>query len=162
MGIALSTIGIITSYSTEATAGTIPTTGYTKLPDIKGIPSFDSAPNTADATTFDNLEFTSYVALLKDLGGALDLTANFTQDLYDKWDAMCDAYDTAIESNKKLWMCFDIPGFDKSAFIPVTPSRMGIPEASANSLLEATLHITPIGEPVFAADPTYVTSLSNP
>lgn len=155
MGIALSTIGIKVSYAVEATAGTRPTTGYKHIPDLKSIPSINPAPNTADATTFDNLEYTSYVQLLKDIGGALEITANFTQALFDIWDAMVTQYETAIADGKETWFCFDIPGFEKSAFITVQPARMGIPEASANALLETTVFITPTGEPVFEADPTY-------
>ena len=155
MGIALSTIGIKVSYAVETTAGTRPTTGYKHIPDLKSIPSINPAPNTADATTFDNLEYTSYVQLLKDIGGALEISANFTQELFEVWDAMVTEYETAIANSKETWFCFDIPGFEKSAFITVQPARMGIPEASANSLLETTVFITPTGEPVFEANPTY-------
>lgn len=155
MGIALSTIGIKVSYAVEATAGTRPTTGYKHIPDLKSIPSINPAPNTADATTFDNLEYTSYVQLLKDIGGALEISANFTQQLFEVWDAMVDAYEAGIKDGKETWICFDIPGFEKSAFVTVQPARMGIPEASANALLETTVFITPTGEPVFEADPTY-------
>ena len=155
MGIALSTIGIKVSYAVEATAGTRPTTGYKHIPDLKSIPSINPAPNTADATTFDNLEYTSYVQLLKDIGGALEISANFTQELFEVWDAMVTQYEAGIKDGKETWFCFDIPGFEKSAFITVQPARMGIPEASANALLETTVFITPTGEPVFEADPTY-------
>ena len=155
MGIALSTIGIKVSYAVEATAGTRPTTGYKHIPDLKSIPSINPAPNTADATTFDNLEYTSYVQLLKDIGGALEISANFTQKLFEVWDGMVDAYEAGIKDGKETWICFDIPGFEKSAFVTVQPARMGIPEASANALLETTVFITPTGEPVFEADPTY-------
>lgn len=155
MGIALSTIGIKVSYAVETTAGTRPTTGYKHIPDLKSIPSINPAPNTADATTFDNLEYTSYVQLLKDIGGALEISANFTQELFEVWDAMVTEYETAIANSKETWFCFDIPGFEKSAFITVQPARMGIPEASANALLETTVFITPTGEPIFEADPTY-------
>ena len=155
MGIALSTIGIKVSYAVETTAGTRPTTGYKHIPDLKSIPSINPAPNTADATTFDNLEYTSYVQLLKDIGGALEISANFTQELFETWDEMVTAYETAIAEGKETWFCFDIPGFDKAAFITVQPARMGIPEASANALLETTVFITPTGEPVFDTDPTY-------
>ena len=155
MGIALSTIGIKVSYAVEATAGTRPTTGYKHIPDLKSIPSINPAPNTADATTFDNLEYTSYVQLLKDIGGALEISANFTQELFETWDAMVDAYEAGIKDGKETWICFDIPGFEKSAFVTVQPARMGIPEASANALLETTVFITPTGEPVFETDPTY-------
>mgnify|MGYP001076796608 CR=1 FL=1 len=155
MGIALSTIGVKVSYAVETTKGTRPTTGFKHIPDLKSIPSINPAPNTADATTFDNTEYTSYVQLLKDIGGALEITANFTQELFDTWEELVTAYETAIAEGKETWFCFDIPGFEKSAFITVQPARMGIPEASANALLETTVFITPTGEPVFAANPTY-------
>ena len=155
MGIALSTIGIKVSYAVETTKGTRPTAGYKHIPDLKSIPSINPAPNTADATTFDNLEYTSYVQLLKDIGGALEISANFTQELFEVWDGMVDAYEGGIKDGKETWICFDIPGFEKSAFVTVQPARMGIPEASANALLETTVFITPTGEPVFEADPTY-------
>ena len=155
MGIALSTIGIKVSYAVETAAGTRPTAGYKHIPDLKSMPSFNPAPNTADATTFDNTEYTSYVQLLKDIGGALEISANFTQELFEVWDAMVTEYETAIKDGKETWICFDIPGFEKSAFVTVQPARMGIPEASANALLETTVFITPTGEPVFEADPTY-------
>ena len=155
MGIALSTIGIKVSYAVETTKGTRPTAGYKHIPDLKSIPSINPAPNTADATTFDNLEYTSYVQLLKDIGGALEISANFTQELFEVWDGMVDAYEAGIKDGKETWICFDIPGFEKSAFVTVLPARMGIPEASANALLETTVFITPTGEPVFEADPTY-------
>jgi hypothetical protein len=155
MGIALSTIGIKTSYAIETTAGTRPEQGYKRIPDLKSMPSFNPAPNTADATTFDNTEYTSYIGLLKDIGGALEITANFTQELFDTWEEMVTAYEAAIEEDKRLWFCFDIPGFEKSVFITVEPSRMGIPEASTNALLETVVYITPTGELVFEADPTY-------
>lgn len=155
MGIALSSIGIKVSYAVETEKGKRPEAGYKHIPDLKSIPSINPAPNTADATTFDNTEYTSYVQLLKDIGGALEITANFTQELFEVWDALVKAYENAIAEGKETWFCFDIPGFEQSAFITVQPARMGIPEASANALLETTVFITPTGEPVFAGDPTY-------
>ena len=85
----------------------------------------------------------------------MEITANFTQELFEVWEELVDNYETAIKDDKETWICFDIPGFDKSAFITIQPARMGIPEASANSLLETTVFITPTGEPIFEADPTY-------
>jgi hypothetical protein len=155
MGIPLSSIGIKISYAVETTKNTRPIAGYKHIPDLKSIPSFNPAPNTADATTFDNTEYTSYVQLLKDIGGALEITANFTQDLFDIWDNMVDEYETAVATGLRTWICFDIPNFDKAVFVPVQPARMGVPEASANSLLETTVFITPIGEPKFETAPTY-------
>lgn len=154
MGIALTSIGIKISYATEVTKGTRPTAGYTVLPDLKSIPDFNPQPNTADATTFDNLEYTSYVKLLKDIGGALEFNANLTQDLYDAWSVMVTARNNLTEG-KQMWYCVDIPNFDKSIFFTGDPSEMGIPSAEANSLLETSVYIVPTSEPVFADDPTY-------
>lgn len=154
MGIALTSIGIKISYSTETTKGTRPTTGYKVLPDLKSIPDFNPQPNTADATTFDNLEYTSYVKLLKDIGGALEFNANLTQDLYDAWSVMITANNN-LTDGKQMWYCVDIPNFDKSIFFTGDPSEMGIPSAEANSLLETSVYIVPTSEPVFADDPTY-------
>lgn len=155
MGIALSTIGVKLSYAVETTAGTKPTDNYKHIPDIKSIASFNPEPNTADTTTFDNKEYTSSIALLKEMGGALPFDANFTQELFDLWENMVDDYETAIADGKRTWFCVDIPGFNKSAYFPGSPARMGIPEMSANSELSTTVYITPTGEPVFDADPTY-------
>lgn len=154
MGIALTSIGIKISYAMEATKGTRPTTGYKVLPDLKSIPDFNPQPNTADATTFDNLEYTSYVKLLKDIGGALEFNANLTQDLYDAWSVMITANNN-LTDGKQMWYCVDIPNFDKSIFFTGDPSEMGIPSAEANSLLETSVYIVPTSEPVFADDPTY-------
>lgn len=154
MGIALTSIGIKISYATEVTKGTRPTAGYTVLPDLKSIPDFNPQPNTADATTFDNLEYTSYVKLLKDIGGALEFNANLTQDLYDAWSVMVTARNN-LTDGKQMWYCVDIPKFDKSIFFTGDPSEMGIPSAEANSLLETSVYIVPTSEPVFADDPTY-------
>lgn len=154
MGIALTSIGIKISYATEANKGTRPTTGYKVLPDLKSIPDFNPQPNTADATTFDNLEYTSYVKLLKDIGGALEFNANLTQDLYDAWSVMITANNNLTDS-KQMWYCVDIPNFDKSIFFTGDPSEMGIPSVEANSLLETSVYIVPTSEPVFADDPTY-------
>lgn len=158
MGVALSSIGVIVSYAVEATKGTKPSEGFKKLPDLKSIPSINPSPNTADATTFDNLEYTSYVTLLKDLGGALEITANFTKELFTAWEEMLGAYNAAAMDAKKTWFCFDIPSFEKAIYIPVQPSPMGVPEISANALIETTLYITPIGEPEFDTDPTYAST----
>lgn len=155
MGIAISSIGTKISYCVEATAGTMPTTGYTKLPDIKSIPDFNPQPNTADATTFDNLEYTTYVKLLKDIGGAIEFNANFTQELYDAWDTMMTAY-KSLDGGKRMWFCVDIEGFDKSIYFAGEPSNMGLSAADANALMETSLYIVPISEPKFAADPEYV------
>lgn len=40
--------------------------------------------------------------MLKDLGGALEISANFTQELYNNWETMVTAYETGIKASKGL------------------------------------------------------------
>lgn len=40
----LSTAGMTLQYAVETSAGTRPTTGYTKIPEVKSMPSFNPSP----------------------------------------------------------------------------------------------------------------------
>ena len=51
----LSTAGMTLQYCVEETASTRPTTGYTKIPEVKSMPSFNPSPNTIDSTTLEDL-----------------------------------------------------------------------------------------------------------
>lgn len=154
-GIPITSIGAKISWAVEATAGTRPTTGYKHIPDLKEFPDTDAQPNTADATTFDNLEYTSYVNLLKDLGGSLTLRGNMTNALKTEWKAFYEAAKTAKAANKKAWICVDIPDYDEAVYIPADPANIGLSAFAANSLMEQDLHFTPTGDIVYDEKPTY-------
>lgn len=145
----LSTAGIYIAYAVEATAGTRPTTNYTRLTGAKSTPSFNPAPETLETTTLDETEWKTYIDGLKDLGGALEFTFNLTQELVDQWDALMTAYAAGKETGKRTWFEIVIPGLTKALFFPGNPSEMGLPETSVSSVLEATNYITPVGAPSF-------------
>ena len=158
MALTLTTIGVVVSVAFESEAGVRPTTGYKKIPQVKSIPEMDSAPDTLETTSFDNLEFKSYVDGLKDLGGVLDFTANYTQELFDLWQGnggVMEQWDTAKNAGKAMYVCIDIPGLNESCYVSVSPSKLGLPGAEVNAILEATIHLTPVGEPIWASDPIY-------
>ena len=150
--IALTSIGVSVSYAVETVAGTRPTAGYTKISGLKSTPDFNQAPNTADATTFDNLEYTTKVALLKELPDTLEFNAVFGQEFANNWATLMTAYETGRNSGLNTWFCIDIPGYDKSIFFVGQPIKMGMPAMEVNSVIEAPVYIVPIGEPIFAAD----------
>ena len=150
----LSTIGVQLHYCVETTAGTRPTTGYTRVYGIKSTPSLNPAPDTLETTTLDELEYKTYVDGLKDLGGALEFTFNLTQDLVTKWDALMTAYETGKADGKKTWFAIVVPGLTDAFYFPGNPSSMGLPETAVNSVLEITNYITPVGAPVKATKPT--------
>lgn len=146
-GIALSTAGVTVGYAVETQAGVRPTTGYTLIPDLKEIPDFNPEPETHEATDLEEEEYKFYIMGLKDIGGALGFTANFTDKLQTEWDTLVDAYEEAIESNKRTWFEIKHPKLTKSVFFPGEPSRMGLPGMTTNSIMETSVYIVPTGAP---------------
>lgn len=156
MSIQLSTAGVTLNYCVETTSGTRPTTGYTKIPEVKSIPELNPEPDTLDSTTLEATEYRTYIAGLKDMGGSLGFTANLTQDSMDTWDTVVEAYDTAAAANKAMWFCVIVPGLTNALYFTGQPSPMGLPSMDVSAVLETTLYITPTGEPTWAAKPTGV------
>lgn len=157
MSIAITSIGAKVSFAFETEKGVRPTTGYTKLPEIKEIPEMNPTPDTLETTSLDNLEYKTYVDGLKDLGGALSFTANFTQDLYDLYNGengIVKSWETAKAAGKAMYLCIEIQGLSEACYLSVTPSKLGLPAASVNTVMEVALYFTPAGEPVWAAKPT--------
>lgn len=149
-----STAGMWLGYAAEATAGTRPTTGYTKIPEVKSIPSFNPAPETIESTTLEETEYKTYVKGLKDLGGALEFGANMTDDLSTAWDTLLSTFDTTVAAGKKVWFCIVHPKLAEATYFTGDPSGIGLNEASVGSMAETTLYITPTGAPIRAAKPT--------
>lgn len=150
----VSTAGMSLQYAVETTAGVRPTTGYKTIPEIKSMPSFNPAPSTIDSTTLSETEFMTYVQGLKDLGGALEYTANLTDDLMDFWDDLLTKYNAAIEDGKQMWFAVVHPKLSKATFYVGEPAPLGFNEASVGSMAETTLYITPNSAPVLADKPT--------
>lgn len=154
MAINLSTAGVQLLYAPETTPGTRPTTGYTRIKGIKSTPSLNPSPETLETTTLDELEYKTYIDGLKDIGGALEFTFNLTEELYDAWEVLMTAYETAKTSGKALWFSIMIPGLTNSVFFTGNPSPMGLPETAVSSVLETTNYITPTNAPDWFEKPT--------
>ena len=149
-----STAGMYLCYAPEATAGTRPTTGYVKIPEVKSMPSFNPTPETIESTTLEETEYKTYVKGLKDLGGALEFNANMTDDLATAWGTLMSAFSTAIAAQKKVWFAVVHPHLTKAVFFTGDPSNIGLNEATVGGMAETTLYITPTGAPVMEAKPT--------
>lgn len=157
MAIPLTSIGVWVGYGYQAEeTATPPTTDltFTHIPMIKEIPDLDSAPDTIETTSLDNMEYKTYVSGLKDLGGALAFTAGLSNDLLVLWnDTICGQWEGIKESNKgALWLCVDIPGLTKSVYFKFEPSKIGLTGVGVNEAIDVDLHITPLSEPIWAAD----------
>lgn len=148
-----STAGMLLAYAVEATAGTRPTTGYTKIPEVKSMPSFNPAPETIQSTTLEETEYHTYVEGLKDLGGALEFGANLTADLISAWETCNTAHD-ALTEGKAMWFAVVHPKLEKAVFFKGDPSPLGLNEATVGSMAETTLYITPNSAPEWQTKPT--------
>lgn len=152
-----STAGMYLCYAVETTAGTRPTTGYVKIPEVKSMPSFNPTPDTIESTTLEETEFRTYVKGLKDLSGSLEYGANLTADLITAWETLLTAYTTAAASNKETWFAVVHPQLSKAVFFKGEPSPIGLNEASVGSMAETTLYIIPNSAPEWQTKPTLAT-----
>lgn len=149
-----STAGMWLGWCAESTAGTRPTSGYTVIPEVKSMPSFNPSPETIQSTTLLETEYHTYVKGLKDLGGALEYGANLTDDLVTAWEALIDAFDAAVADGKKVWFVVVHPKLAKAVYYTGDPSTIGLNEATVGGMAETTLYITPTGAPVMEDKPT--------
>lgn len=140
----LSTLGITVHYAVETTAGTRPTTGYTKVAHIKATPDFAVAPDGIEVTDLEETDIHRYIAGLRDLGDSLSFTANLTSDLITTWEAAVTAATTAWGSGKSTWWEIKIPNM-KSFYFAGLPVDLGLSALEVNAALETECVITPTG-----------------
>ena len=152
----LASHGVYLCYATESTAGTMPTTGYVKVPEIKTIPSFNPQPEALQSTDLSETEYHTYVEGLKDLGGSLEFTANLTEDLITAWNTVNTTHDS-LTGGKAMWFAIVHPKLTNAVFFKGDPSPLGLNEITVNSVMETSLYITPNSAPSWAAKPTLAT-----
>lgn len=143
MAIDLSTAGVSLQYAVESTGNTRPTSGYTAIPGMKSIPDLNPEPSSLETTTLDATEWKTYIPGLKDPGGALQFTANNTEEFQTTWAALVEAAQTAAESDKKTWFAVVIPGLTDAFYFAGTPSPLGLSALEVDSVLEIQPYITP-------------------
>lgn len=141
----LSTAGIRVGYAYETTAGTKPSS-FTNLANPKSIPDMNPTPNALDITSLNDTEWKRYMEGLKDIGGAVGITFGMSQEFFDNWETLCETTETNKASNKRTWMVFYVPGLDKSFYMTVDPSKMGMPAAEVDAVLDVTVNVLPTGE----------------
>lgn len=141
----LSTAGIRVGYAHETNAGTKPSS-FTSLPNPKSIPDMNPEPNALDITSLNDTEWKRYMEGLKDMGGALGITFGMSQTLYTTWQTMCETAESNKASGKRVWFVFYVPGLSDSFFMTVDPSKMGMPAAEVDSVLDVTVNVLPTGE----------------
>ena len=152
-----STAGMYLCYCVESTKGSMPTSGYTQIPEIKTIPSFNPTPETIESTTLLETEYKTYVEGLKDLGGALEFGANLTADLISIWGSCVSAHDTAAATDKATWFAVVHPKLAQAVFFEGDPAPLGLNESSVSAMVETTLYVTPNSAPEWKTKPSLAT-----
>ena len=147
----LSTLGITVHYAVEATAGTRPTTGFTKVAHIKETPDLSTPPEGIEVTDLEEMDIRKYIPGLRDLGDSLAFTANLTSDLITAWETAVAAANTAWESGLATWWEIKIPKLGKSFFFSGLPAELGLSALEVNAPLETECSIFPTGFEGFAA-----------
>lgn len=141
MALEFNTIGVKLGYAVEASAGTRPTSGYTNIPDIKGIPSIDLTPSKLEVTNLVD-KYRRYITGVLDAGDDINVTANLTASLKSAWTSLVSAATSAWTSQKSTWFEISIPNFDSFYFAGI-PTEMGVSELGVDAVAEASLHIIP-------------------
>lgn len=139
----LSTAGIKLYYAVESTAGTKPSSGFVEIAGIKSIPAIGSEPSLLETTTLNATEWRTYVAGLRDTGGAIGLTFNDNDTFQTAWETLKSAYDTAIATGKRTWLEVVIPNKTKAFFLTVDVTELGFGGAEVDSVLENTGYVVP-------------------
>ena len=129
------------SLHTVRTAGTRPTSGYTKIPGIKNTPAIDMNPAKIQCTDLED-EYHRYVPGVKDVGDDFPFTANLTSALRTAWESCVSAAETAFASGKATWFEINIPQFG-SFFFAGMPNELGVNEMGVDAVIESTLHVVP-------------------
>lgn len=142
MALEISTAGVSIKYACESTAGTRPTSGYTKIPNIKATADFNPEPGSLEVTDLSDLIWRRYIQGLRDPGGALAFTANLTSAFKTAWETLVTAYTTAFASNKATWFEINVPTVGSFYFAGI-PATLGINAMEVDAVAEQTVYITP-------------------
>lgn len=161
---ALTSIGLVVAVAVETTAGTRPTTNYYKVPGVTDLPDLDFDPDTIETTSYDNLDYKSYLPGLKDTGGIVSLEANYTEYGVGMWDDMAATIE-ADTTGIKAWILVSIEGTTTKWFIPAKLVETGVPTAPVNDKVSTTYKFTVLGDIVketIADISTYIASTDYP
>ena len=141
MALEFNTIGAVIKYKVETSAGTRPTSGYTKIPNIKEIPGIENTPSQLEVTDLEDTH-RRYIPGIIDSGNDFALTANLTAALKTAWASLVTAATSAWNSQKATWFEIAIPNFDSFYFAGM-PTEMGVNQIGVDAVMEAQLHIIP-------------------
>lgn len=141
----VSTAGSKVGWAVQTEEGSVPTT-FKKIPEVKEVPELNPEPATLETTTLEENEYKTYTSGLKDLGGALALTCNFTEDLKSVWSSMC-----STANGEAVWICVQHPKIGAVAFL-AEPNPLGMPQLTVDNILEVSGYLVPTSAPQWVTE----------
>lgn len=137
----ISTLGSLTGYAVETTAGTKPTT-FKMLHRINASDEIAIETETIDASALEDM-IERTIAGRGSTGGTFGVTVNVTDETITEWETLIEEYETGKTSGKAMWYEEYFPTLQKAFFTKIEPPTViPKPAREQNGLLTVTMTLT--------------------
>ena len=137
----ISTLGSLTGYAVETTAGVKPTT-FKMLHRINASDEIAIETETIDASALEDM-IERTIAGRGSTGGTFGVTVNVTDETITEWETLIKEYETAKTAGKAMWYEEYFPSLEKAFFTKIEPPTViPKPAREQNGLLTVTMTLT--------------------
>ncbi len=137
----VSTVGSLTGYAVETTAGTKPTT-FKLLHRINASDEIKIDVETIDASALED-EVERTIAGRGSTGGTFNVTVNVTDETITEWETLISEYKTGKTDGKSMWYEEYFPSLKKAFFTKIEPPTIiPKPARDQNGLLTVEMSLT--------------------
>ena len=137
----ISTLGSLTGYAVETTAGVKPTT-FKMLHRINASDEIAIETETIDASALEDV-IERTIAGRGSTGGTFGVTVNVTDEAITEWENLIQEYETAKTAGKAMWYEEYFPSLEKAFFTKIEPPTViPKPAREQNGLLTVTMTLT--------------------
>ena len=135
----ISTLGSLTGYAVETTAGVKPTT-FKMLHRINASDEIAIETETIDASALEDM-IERTIAGRGSTGGTFGVTVNVTDETITEWENLIQEYETAKTAGKAMWYEEYFPSLEKDFFTTIDPPTV-IPKPARAQKGLSTVTIT--------------------
>lgn len=137
----ISTLGSLTGYAVETTAGTKPTK-FKLLHRVNASDEIAIETETIDASALEDM-IERTIAGRGSTGGTFGVTVNVTDETIAEWEALIQEYEEAKGTGKAMWYEEYFPSLSKAFFTKIEPPTIiPKPAREQNGLLTVTMTLT--------------------
>ena len=137
----ISTLGSLTGYAVETTAGVKPTT-FKMLHRINASDEIAIETETIDASALEDM-IERTIAGRGSTGGTFGVTVNVTDETITEWETLIQEYEMAKTAGKAMWYEEYFPSLKNAFFTKIEPPTViPKPAREQNGLLTVTMTLT--------------------